>query len=129
MLAVAAIASVVFVATAVAGQTELAGANPARGGKLFLQCAACHSVAPGAANTVGPNLSGVFGAKAAMQAGYSYSPALAKSGLIWDATNLDAFIKRPTQKVPGTKMTFGGLADPAARADLIAYLATLKAEK
>jgi cytochrome c len=131
MLTAAAIGSSLTVSAAMAGQAPAAaaGANAARGAKLFLQCAACHTVAPGAASTVGPNLSGVFGAKAATHADYSYSPALAKAGLVWDAANLDAFIKRPSQKVPGTKMAFGGVADPAARADLIAYLATLKAKK
>jgi cytochrome c len=130
MLALAAIGSGVIVSAAMAGQAPATAApNPVRGGKLFLQCAACHTVAPGGANTVGPNLSGIFGAKAASRAGYSYSPALMKSALVWDAANLDGFIKRPSQKVPGTKMAFGGVADPTARADLIAYLATLKAKK
>ncbi len=103
--------------------------NPVRGGQLFLQCRACHSVAPGAPNAIGPNLTGVVGARAATRPGYSYSPALAKSGLVWTSATLDGFLKRPSQAVPGTKMSFAGVADATTRADIIAYLTTLKAPK
>ena len=115
---------------AVAVQAPPAAApNPVRGGQLFLQCRACHTVAPGGGHTVGPNLAGVVGAKAGTRAGYDYSPALVKSGLTWNAAALDAFIKRPSQAVPGNKMAFAGVADARARADLIAYLTTLKGKQ
>ncbi|CAM3209633.1 hypothetical protein SPAN111604_10520 [Sphingomonas antarctica] len=103
--------------------------DPVRGSRLFLQCRACHTVAPGAANTVGPNLAGIFGTKAAMRSDYTYSAALTKSGITWTPVVLNAFIKRPTAAVPGTKMGFAGVADATARADLIAYLGTLKGKK
>jgi cytochrome c len=121
---------------ALASLTTQAAAAPASaadvgdaaiGSKLFLQCRACHTVTPGEPNGVGPNLNGVVGAKAGGRPGYVYSTAMQKSGLVWDTATLDAFLKRPTSVVPGTKMTFAGVAAPKARLDLIAYLATLKA--
>ncbi len=110
-------------------QAALAQADPARGGKLFLQCRACHTVAPADRNGVGPNLNGVVGAKAAAKPGYAFSPALSKSGIVWTNAQLDAFLKRPSAVVPGTKMMFAGIAAPQNRADIIAYLVTLKPAK
>ena len=101
-------------------------ANPVRGGQYFLQCRACHTVGAGEAHRMGPNLAGVFGAKAASRPGYSYSPALTKAKLVWNPASLDTFLIRPSRAVPGTKMSFGGVANASARADLIAYLATLE---
>jgi cytochrome c len=106
-----------------------AAGDPAMGGRLFLQCRACHTVGPADNSGVGPNLNGVVGAKAASRAGYSYSPALAKSGLVWNPATLDAFLTKPSALVPGTKMPFAGVASAQARADLIAYLATLTGAK
>ena len=103
--------------------------NAAIGAKLFLQCRACHTVEVGGRNGVGPNLAGVMGAKAAFHPGYKYSPALQKTNLTWNAATMDAWLKRPSAVAPGNKMAFGGVADPAARANLIAYLATLKGKK
>lgn len=103
-----------------------AAGNVAKGKVLFLQCAACHSVAPGAPAKVGPNLSGVVGAAPGSRPGYAYSPAMkAASAKKWTEPRLDAFIANPRATVPGNKMTFGGVADPAKRRDLIAYLKSL----
>lgn len=102
--------------------------NAATGAKLFLQCRACHNVAPGAAHGVGPNLAGVMGAKAASRPGYTYSPALQNAKLVWNDATMDAWLTRPAKLAPGNKMAFAGVANPQARADLIAYLKTLKAK-
>lgn len=110
-------------------QVALAQGDPVRGGKLFLQCRACHTVGAAERNGVGPNLNGVAGAKAASKPGYTFSPALAKSGIVWTGAQLDAFLKRPSALVPGTKMAFPGIAAPQNRADMIAYLVTLKPAK
>jgi cytochrome c len=104
----------------------IAQGNAATGAKLFLQCRACHTVAPGAAHTVGPNLAGVMGAKAATRPGYTYSPALKKANLTWDKATMDAWLTRPAKVAPGNKMVFAGMSNPQARADVIAYLGTLK---
>src|SRR4051794_20316690 len=56
----------------------------AAGEKLFLQCRACHQVGDTAKNAVGPVLNGLFGRKASMVEGFTYSPANKNSGLTWD---------------------------------------------
>jgi cytochrome c len=104
----------------------VAAGNPANGAKLYLQCRACHTVGAADKSGVGPNLYGVVGAKAASKPGYSYSPALSKKGIVWTPATLDAFLTKPMAYVPGTKMAFGGVVKPEARADIIAFLATLK---
>jgi cytochrome c2 len=114
---------------AVAPSAAHAGGDPVAGSKQFLQCRACHTVGPTDRNGVGPNLNGVVGAKIASRAGYTYSPAMKAKGGEWTAPMLDAFLTRPMAAVPGTKMAFGGVANPKSRADLIAYLITLKGAK
>jgi cytochrome c len=44
----------------------------------------------------------------------------------WDEATLDAYLTDPKAMVPGTKMSFAGLPKPEDRANVIAYLATLK---
>jgi cytochrome c len=108
--------------TAQAGSTPAsATARPA----AFAQCVACHAVEPGR-NGIGPTLAGVFGRKAAALPGVTYSPALKQSGLTWDEATLDPWLEAPAKMVPGTRMVYPGLRDPAARAEVIAYLKTLR---
>ncbi len=103
-----------------------ADGDPAKGAILFKQrCAVCHVAAPGAASTVGPNLFGVVGRKAASAPGFNYSDALKASGLTWSAAEIDSFITAPNKKVPGTRM-FISVPSPADRADITAFLASLK---
>ena len=95
-----------------------------RGRAVFARCAACHSANAGQ-NGVGPSLHGVFGRAAGGVAGFGYSAALKSSGKTWDAASLDHFIEAPSMDVAGTRMMFV-LTDDQARADVIAYLSTLK---
>ncbi len=106
-----------------------AGGDPLSGSKQFLQCRACHTVGAADRNGVGPNLNGVVGARIGSRAGYNYSPAMKAKGGAWTAATLDAFLTRPMAAIPGTKMAFGGVSNPKARADLISYLVTLKGAK
>ena len=101
--------------------TAHAGGDAARGEQRFKECAACHSVTPGA-NNVGPSLAGVFGRPAGTLDEFRYSNAMRKSGITWSAQELDAFIADPQKRVPANRMPYAGLTDAAARADLIAYL-------
>ncbi len=112
---------VLTVAVASAGSAQNAAPRPA----MFATCAACHAVEAGK-TSYGPNLHGVAGRKAASLPGYAYSPALKASGLTWDRATLDAWLTSPQKKVPGTKMPFAGIADPAKRKQVIDYLMTLK---
>jgi cytochrome c len=100
-------------------------AQAAAGKRLFLQCQACHTVKKGEPHKIGPNLNGIFGAKAATRAGYRYSPAMAKSPIVWNEATLDRLLQRPVAAVPGTKMIYGGMARKEDRAALIAYLKTV----
>jgi cytochrome c len=100
--------------------------NGAAGRVLFIrQCGLCHSSRPGEVLTA-PSLAGVVGRKAGSVKGFGYSPALRAWGRRWDAPLLDAYIANPGKAVPGTNMSFAGQPDPARRADLIAYLASLR---
>lgn len=91
----------------------------------FGQCAACHAVEPGK-HGVGPSLAGVYGTKSGEIAGYAFSEAMKSAKLTWDDKTLDEYLTNPMKKVPGTKMTFAGLADPAKRKEVIEYMKTLK---
>jgi len=89
------------------------------------QCYACHAVIPGKKG-IGPNLFGVVGRPAGSVPDFHYSEANKTSGLTWDPATLDRYIKAPKVVVPKTTMPYPGLADDRQRADLIAYLGTLK---
>ena len=89
--------------------------------RAFAKCSTCHTLVPGS-NGIGPSLAGVYGRKAGYQPTFRYGAALAESGVVWDAATLDRYLANPKGMVPGTKMTFRGLDDPLARAEIIAYL-------
>ena len=90
----------------------------------FAQCATCHAIETGR-DGIGPSLAGVFGAPAGRVPGFAYSAALRDSGIVWDEAALDAYLEDPQARVPGTRMIYAGLSDPAARAEVIDYLKTL----
>lgn len=91
----------------------------------FAQCAACHSTERGK-TAFGPSLAAVSGRRAGSLPGYAYSPALKSSGLTWNAATLDRWLASPQQTVPGTRMPFGGMADPTQRKQVVDYLLMLK---
>ena len=100
-------------------------------GKQYFQqnCALCHSDSLGAGNTVitkqGPSLVGVFGRRAGLDPGFSYTQALKQSGILWNAGTLDHFLTSPAAAVPGTIMPMP-VPKAADRMAVIAYLETLK---
>src|SRR5579883_1308904 len=121
-----------FVAGATVATAQTTG-NAEHGKQLFQStCAICHSDGLGAGNTLiikqGPTLLGVMGRKAGTSPHFNYTQALKDSGLVWDAASLDHFLTDPMKAVPGTSMPIP-LPDAAMRADLIAYLSTLKVPK
>jgi cytochrome c len=108
-----------------AGALNAAHAQDAAAGKtVFAQCTACHSV--DGSNGVGPSLQGVVGRKVGSFAGFRYSRAMKSTAYTWDAAHLDAYLANPQTAIPGNVMPFSGVADGKARADLVAYLQTLK---
>ena len=101
-------------------------ADAEAGAKVFkTQCAVCHSPVAGK-NMVGPSLFGVVGREAGSAPGFKYSAANKGSGVMWDEANLEKYLPNPRAFIAGTTMTYAGLKNDAQRADLIAYLATLK---
>jgi len=119
-----AVASVALLATLFAHSAQAADAAAA-GAKTFgAFCNSCHSADAPPQNKQGPSLLGVVGRKAGTIANFHYSKAMKAYGKTWTPAALDAYLTAPQKVVPGAAMNFRGVSDPAARADLIAYLAT-----
>jgi len=109
-------------AAAVPIATLLASADVAKGEAVFKKCAACHTIAQGGPNGIGPNLWAALGKPHGHVAGFSYSDALKSVPGNWDFEGMDKWLANPKKYAPGTKMTFAGLGNPEERANLIAYL-------
>ena len=105
----------------------LANADPKRGETLTKVCNTCHTFNKGGPNKIGPNLWDVTEEEIASVANYSFSAALqADKGSKWDPEKLNQWLYSPQSFAKGTKMTFAGFPKAQDRADVIAYLDTLK---
>ena len=102
--------------------TLLATADIAKGEAVFKKCTACHSIAAGGANGIGPNLQGVLGKPLASHAGFSYSEALKGKGGNWTFEAMNEWLANPRKYAPGNKMTFAGLGAPEDRANVLLYI-------
>lgn len=110
-------------------EAAIAAGDLAKGEKVFKKCKGCHKVGDKAKNSVGPQLNNFFAIELGSSEGFKYSqPLLDKKaeGQIWDIEALDAFLKKPKDYIPKTKMTFAGLKKDADRANVIAYLASIQ---
>jgi len=103
-----------------------AAAEATKGKLLFMRCAACHEVSASGLAKIGPTLKGVVGRRAGSVPDYAYSTDMKSQTFTWNEAQLDAWLTKPTSLVPGTTMAFGGVADPAERKALIAYLRGVK---
>ena len=113
-------------APAVSIGTLLASADATKGAATAKACMACHDLTKGGPNKTGPNLWDVVERDIAAHEGFNYSDGMkARTGQKWTYDNLNAFITNPKVATPGTKMGFAGVKKDQARADLIAYLASL----
>lgn len=111
--------------------TVLPAADIAAGQAAFARCQACHTVASGGADGIGPNLWGVVGGPVMHRAGFAYSDAMAAhkaEAPTWGYDELDHFITAPNRYVSGTKMSFAGLRDTPTRINLIAYMRSMGSE-
>jgi len=105
----------------------LANADPKRGETLTKVCAVCHTFNKGGPNKVGPNLWDVTEEGIAAVPNYQFSAALqSDKGQKWDPEKLSQWLYNPQSFAKGTKMTFAGFPKAQDRADVIAYLNTLK---
>ncbi len=108
---------------------DSAPAGNAEHGKILFQqsCALCHATGqdPHPPAGQGPLLAGVMGRNAASLPNFGYTKALQNSHLTWNPATLDQFLAGPGLLVPGTMMPVP-VPSAADRADLIAFLATLR---
>lgn len=119
------------VIAAIAGfsTTAMAEGDAAKGENVFKKCKICHQVGEGAKNQVGPQLNGIIGRKAGSLADFNYSPAMKEAGekgLVWNEESIAKYVENPKDFVAKNKMAFVGLKKEDERADVIAYLKTLK---
>lgn len=94
-----------------------------KGAALYQQhCTACHAID---SNKTGPAHRGVVGRRVGSLPGYKYSSELTASRLRWTPQTLNKWLADPEDLVPGQRMGFQ-VENALERADLIAYLTTLK---
>ncbi len=94
----------------------------ATGEKVFKKCSACHSIAKGGKNNIGPALYNVVGRQVGAIEDYKYSKALSAYGKEWTFEELNGYLIRPAKWIKGTKMAFAGLRKEKDRASVIMYL-------
>jgi cytochrome c len=100
-----------------------AAGDSARGRELYeTRCIGCHSIE---ADRIGPRHRGLVGRRAGSVEGFDYSPALRAAAFVWDAAALERWLANPEATIPGQRMNYQ-VSDARDRADLIAYLATVR---
>jgi cytochrome c len=105
-----------------------ASAGSVTNGKAIYQkqCLVCHAVEP-EFHKEGPSLAGVYGRRAGTAPFFAGYKSLKGADVVWDEVTLDAWLADPRGFAGGrdTGMTLH-LDDPAQRADVIAFLKTLR---
>ena len=125
------VASVTTVASTTSAETSsesgnimalFASTSATEGAKVFKKCAACHSIAEGGGNKIGPSLWGVLGRQSGSIPDYKYSKAMAAHGKNWSFEEMNDFLIKPKNWIKGTKMSFAGLKNAKERAAVILYM-------
>ena len=102
--------------------TLFASTSATEGAKIFKKCTACHSIAEGGGNKIGPALYGVLGRKIGSLPDYKYSKAMVAYGKSWTFEEMNGFLIKPKDWIKGTKMSFAGLRSAKDRAAVILYM-------
>ncbi|MCA3265148.1 MAG: c-type cytochrome [Azospirillum sp.] len=123
LLAAAVIALGLPVLTPAPAQAADAAAGEAAARRL---CAACHIFTAEGRRGVGPTLFGLVGRKSGAVEGFRYSTANQNANVVWTPEVLDKYLMNPREFMPGTTMAFAGIRNETERANVIAYLQTLK---
>ena len=100
----------------------LAMGDIGHGEKVFKKCTACHQIASGGKNMIGPNLWGVIGRTAGSVGDYKYSKAMIAYGKEWTFEEMNNYLVKPQAFIKGTKMAFAGLRKEKDRASVILYM-------
>ena len=114
-----------FLLCAVLFTSAASAADAEHGKQVFQICATCHG-AQAQGGELAPSLVGVIGRKAGSLEEFRYSPAMKRSGIVWDQAALKNFVMNPQGAVKGTRMPFDGLRDEHDAEDVAAFVATLK---
>jgi cytochrome c len=115
----------IMVLAMIAASATAALAQDARKGEIvFHRCLPCHSIGPGAENTIGPELNGLDGRAAGTAPNFDYrdSDANKKSGIVWNEATFKQYMRDPQGTIPGTKMIFPGVQNLQEAEDLWAYV-------
>ena len=100
----------------------LAMGDLAHGEKVFKKCSACHMIASGGKNMIGPNLWNVIGRTAGSVNDYKYSKAMVAYAKEWSFEEMNSYLIKPQAYIKGTKMAFAGLRKEKDRASVILYM-------
>ena len=100
----------------------LAMGDLAHGEKVFKKCSACHMIAAGGKNMIGPNLWSVIGRTAGSVSDYKYSKAMVAYAKEWTFEEMNSYLIKPQAYIKGTKMAFAGLRKEKDRASVILYM-------
>ncbi|MFM8989696.1 MAG: c-type cytochrome, partial [Alphaproteobacteria bacterium] len=58
--------------------------------------------------------------------GFRYTEANRNAGFAWTPEKLDQYLRNPRELIPGTNMAFAGIRSDADRANVVAYINSLK---
>ena len=100
----------------------LASGTIVHGQKVFRKRSACHVVAKGGKNKIGPVLYGILGKQSSSVSDYKYSKALIAHGKVWSFAEMNSFLIKPQAHIKGTKMAFAGLRSEKDRASVILFM-------
>lgn len=104
----------------------IAKADLEAGKTVARKCQQCHDLTKDGKNRIGPVLWNIVGMPKHQRTDYPYSSAAMAEKGVWAVEDLDAYLTKPSAYTPGTRMSFVGLNKIEDRANVIAYLKTLR---